>query len=111
MRVAIAAMKQSGRGWLPQIEPAVDVKELVARFAAFDAVLLADADAPRAPDTGDTTVATLGIVGPEAGFTDFERVRIKDAGAKVVRLSAQRLRAETAALALVSMLAAGRPAV
>jgi len=111
MRVAIAAMKQSGRGWLPQIEPAVDVTDLVARFASFATVLLSDAGAGRAPDAGATVVSTLGIVGPEAGFTDFERLRIQDGGAKPVRLSAQRLRAETAALALVSMLAVSRPAV
>lgn len=111
MRVAVAAMKQSGRGWLPQIEPAVDVTDMVARFASFAKVLCADQDASRAPEAGVTVVATLGIVGPEAGFTDFERLRIQDGGAKAVRLSAQRLRAETAALALVSMLAVGRPAV
>ena len=111
LRVAIAAMKQSGRGWLPQIEPAVDVTDLVARFSSFDTVLLADRDASPGPDTNSASMATLGIVGPEAGFTDFERLRIKDGGAKAMRLSAQRLRAETAALALVSMLAVGRPAV
>ncbi|HET6462796.1 MAG TPA: 16S rRNA (uracil(1498)-N(3))-methyltransferase [Candidatus Krumholzibacteria bacterium] len=111
MRVAIAAMKQSGRGWLPQIEPALDVTDLVARFASFEAVLVADADAGHAPGVGVTALATLGIVGPEAGFTDFERLRIQEGGAKAVRLSAQRLRAETAALALVAMLAVGRSAV
>jgi 16S rRNA (uracil1498-N3)-methyltransferase len=110
-RVAIAAMKQSGRGWLPHIEPAVDVKDLIGKFGAFQNVLFADADADATPDAGATPVATLGIIGPEAGFTDFERLRIKDGGAKAVRISAQRLRAETAALALVSMLALARPAV
>lgn len=110
-RVAVASMKQSGRGWLPQIEPAVNVTDLVARFASFETVLLADADAGRAPDAGAGAGATLGIVGPEAGFTDFERARIQDGGARAVRLSAQRLRAETAALALISVLAVGRPAV
>jgi len=83
----------------------------VDRFASFATVVLADADASTGPDAIGTPVATLGIVGPEAGFTDFERLRIKDGGARAVRLSAQRLRAETAALALVSMLAVGRPAV
>jgi 16S rRNA (uracil1498-N3)-methyltransferase len=111
LRVAVAAMKQSGRGWLPRIEPAVGVTELIAMFGRFENVLLADADAAAAPDTTAPPVAALAIVGPEAGFTDFERLRIQDGGARAVRLSAQRLRAETAALALISMLAAGRPAV
>jgi 16S rRNA (uracil1498-N3)-methyltransferase len=111
MRVAIAAMKQSGRGWLPHIEAAVDVKLLVAKFAAFENVLVADADARALPDAARGAVPTLAIVGPEAGFTDFERLRIQEGGARAVQLSAQRLRAETAALVLVSMLALGRPAV
>jgi 16S rRNA (uracil1498-N3)-methyltransferase len=110
-RVAIAAMKQSGRGWLPRIGPAVDVHGLTTKFGAFDRVLLADAGATAMPNDSTTAVSTLAIVGPEAGFSAIERSRIKDGGAIEVRISAQRLRAETAALALVSMLALGRPAV
>ena len=110
-RVAIAAMKQSGRGWLPHIDPAVDVRGLIIKFGAFESVLLADAGATAMKNDGTTAVSTLAIVGPEAGFSDGERSRIQDGGASVVRISAQRLRAETAALALVSMLALGRPAV
>jgi 16S rRNA (uracil1498-N3)-methyltransferase len=111
LRVAIAAMKQSGRAWLPHIEPALDVKQLITKFERFQNVLLADAEAEAAPDNGAGAAPALAIVGPEAGFTDLERARMKDGGARSVRLSAQRLRAETAALALVSMLAVGRPAV
>jgi len=111
MRVAIAAMKQSGRGWLPRIEAAVDLKELIETFGRFDDVLLADADAASAPDIATPPSAALAIVGPEAGFTDLEHGRILAGGARTVRLSSQRLRAETAAIALVAMLALGRTAV
>jgi 16S rRNA (uracil1498-N3)-methyltransferase len=107
-RVAIAAMKQSGRGWLPAMEAPVDAKELAGRFSSFARVVLADADAPSAPDMTAAPVPTLAIVGPEAGFTTTERSLFIDAGAKPVRLSAHRLRAETAALVLVSMLAINR---
>jgi 16S rRNA (uracil1498-N3)-methyltransferase len=110
-RVAIAAMKQSGRGWLPRIEAALDVTTLVATFHEFEHVALADADAKTPPDTAARPVPALAVVGPEAGFTDSERRRMLDGGAKAVRLSSQRLRAETAAIALVSMLALGRAAV
>jgi 16S rRNA (uracil1498-N3)-methyltransferase len=110
-RVAVAAMKQSGRAWLPHIEPAASVKELIAKFGGFEKVLLADADAAATPEANGAPAATLAIVGPEAGFTDFERLRIKDGGAGAVCISAQRLRAETAALAMISLLALGRPAV
>lgn len=111
MRVAIAAMKQSGRGWLPRIEAALDVTTLVATFAEFEYVALADAEAKAPPDTAARPVPALAVVGPEAGFTDFERRRILEGGARAVRLSSQRLRAETAAIALVAMLALGRASV
>jgi RsmE family RNA methyltransferase len=64
-----------------------------------------------APKGVSLAISTLAIVGPEAGFTDAECQRMKDGGAAAVRLSAQRLRAETAALAMISIVAAGRPAV
>jgi 16S rRNA (uracil1498-N3)-methyltransferase len=107
-RVAIAAMKQSGRGWLPAMEAPVESKGLVARFASFARVVLADGDAPAPPDITSTPAPALAIVGPEAGFTTAERSLFIDAGAKPARLSAHRLRAETAALVLVSMLAINR---
>jgi 16S rRNA (uracil1498-N3)-methyltransferase len=107
-RVAIAAMKQCGRAWLPRLEPALDPASLIATFPLFARVVLADADAMDAITFEAAPAPTLAIVGPEAGFTDDERRRLIDGGAHAVRLSAQRLRAETAALALASMLAIPR---
>jgi 16S rRNA (uracil1498-N3)-methyltransferase len=110
-RVAIAAMKQSGRGWLPVIEAPVKPAGLVARFAAFQRVILADAGAADLVDGNAAPAPTLALVGPEAGFTDAELARFVESGACPAGLSAQRLRAETAAVVLVSMLARGRSAV
>jgi 16S rRNA (uracil1498-N3)-methyltransferase len=110
-RIAIAAMKQSGRGWLPTIEAPAAPAALIARFGSFARVVLADLGAPEAVDATAAPVPTLVLVGPEAGFTAAEQTRFVESGAHPVRLSAQRLRAETAAVVLVSMLALGRSAV
>jgi 16S rRNA (uracil1498-N3)-methyltransferase len=107
-RVAVAAIKQCGRAWLPHIEASVDARDLVSRFGSFPRVVLADPDATDAVDVAAAPVATLALVGPEAGFTGSEHSRFVAAGAHPVRLSAHRLRAETAALVIVSMLAARR---
>ncbi len=102
-RVAVAAMKQAGRGWLPAFRDAVDVTGLIAGFGGYGTVVLADPDGERvmaAQPSGDT----LAIVGPEAGFSEGERERLIAAGARPAALSRHRLRAETAAVVLVSML-------
>jgi 16S rRNA (uracil1498-N3)-methyltransferase len=103
-RIAVAAMKQSGRAWLPSVAPVTDVERLADGCRDFARVVLADADAPplaaiaAAPDT-------LAIVGPEAGFTEGETRRLCDAGAQRASLSEHRLRAQTAAVVVVAMLA------
>lgn len=103
-RVAVAAMKQSARGWLPVTGDAVDVDGLTATFRRYASVVLADADAePRV--AGEPPGDTLAIVGPEAGFSVRERERLVAAGARPVSISRHRLRAETAAVVLVSLLA------
>ena len=103
-RVAVAAMKQSGRGWLPVLHDAVTVDGLAATFAHYPTVVLADADAAPLAAGGDGGDA-LAIVGPEAGFSGEERDRLVAAGARPASISRHRLRAETAAVVLVSLLA------
>jgi len=107
-RVAVAAMKQSGRAWLPVVEAAVGVDELVARFGTFRRVVLADAGAAALSAPPSAAVDTLAMVGPEAGFTGAEVSRFIAAGAEPASLSEHRLRTETAAVVMISMLAARR---
>lgn len=107
-RVTVAALKQSGRAWLPRIEEPVEASEIVKRFGSFERVVLAEMGTSQSLDLAAPPVSTLAIVGPEGGFTDEEQARFVGAGARPVHISAQRLRAETAAIALVSMLALNR---
>lgn len=105
-RVAVAAMKQSGRAWLPTIADARSLSSLASEIASgrYGRAIVGDASAPALaakPGAGDA----LAVVGPEAGFTDAEVARLVDAGAERASVSSHRLRAETAAVVLVAALA------
>lgn len=103
-RVAVAAMKQSGRSWLPPIEEARTV-DAVAREIESDRygrAFVGDMDGPPMPNAvADHAIV---LVGPEAGFSTEEMARLEHARALRVRVSDHRLRAETAAVVMVSSL-------
>jgi 16S rRNA (uracil1498-N3)-methyltransferase len=109
-RVAVAAMKQSGRAWLPTIADAHTVEALARHIAArpdhYGRVVVGDVGAHPLAAMASSAPA-LAIVGPEAGFTDAEIARLTAAGAQRVSISPHRLRTETAAVVLVAALARG----
>lgn len=97
-RVAAEALKQSRRGWLPQLGPAVDIAGLAA---AGGRVIVGDpAGGPPAPGL---PVPTTIVVGPEGGLTGDEIDQLCAAGARRVRLAGPVLRIETAALAAAAV--------
>src|SRR5688572_12139248 len=77
-RIAVAAIKQSGRAWLPHIDAPLESGDVIAKFSSYERVLLADPDGDRA-DVNAKPVSTLALVGPEAGFSDRERTLFVDA--------------------------------
>lgn len=114
-RVAIAALKQSQRSWLPTIDDAVSVAALAERVGEFGRVYVCHESAPLEGALA-TLVArerprrALVVIGPEGGFSDGEVETLVRAGCEIVSLGDARLRAETAAIvgvALVSMLGTG----
>jgi len=100
-RVALSAMKQSFRPWLAGVEEPVDLDAVLAAAAEADDVIVGEQGgekwSPRAPARG-----TMVVVGPEAGLTDGEIEALCGVGGQAVRVSRQRLRSETAAVALVA---------
>jgi 16S rRNA (uracil1498-N3)-methyltransferase len=105
-RVAVSAMKQSFRAHLPVVDPPVDFAALIDVVSRADVAFVGDQHGERLPEArprGDTVV----VVGPEAGLSPDELERLREAGARSVSVSRHRLRAETAAVALVSALAQG----
>ncbi|UUR07627.1 16S rRNA (uracil(1498)-N(3))-methyltransferase [Sphingomonas glaciei] len=101
LAIAVEAAEQCGRTRLPELLPAIKLDTLLA--APPGPILFAD-------ETGGVPLAsavrpgpaTL-LIGPEGGFTPEERERILTAGATGVGLGPRILRAETAALAALSL--------
>ena len=107
-RLAIAAMKQSLRTVLPEIDEIVEFEELLPRFKDFDLRLIASLDEDSRSLRECTQLKkglkeALLIVGPEAGFTHEELSQAKAKGAIPISLGSRRLRTETAGLVFSSL--------
>ena len=105
--VAEAAMKQSGRSWMPEILEPLDVAGFLAGVGPAQRLILADETiaSPRARELHlAAPESVIGIVGPEGAFSARERELFERAGATKVSLGPFLLRAETAAIALCAAL-------
>ena len=109
-RIALEAAKQCGRAHLMEIEEPVVFKALIDRparegelrlmFAERNGTSLADV--ARNPQTGSVKVCAL--IGSEGGWTNEEIELARAAGWQIVTLGGRTLRAETAAIAVVTLL-------
>ncbi len=98
---AIASMKQCRRAVLPDIHTPIGIEALIGS-AGYARVILADESGcfPTPPaDTADTLV----IIGPEGGFASDE-IELLSSSAIAWKLANRRLRAETAAIAALSLI-------
>ncbi|HEX6101151.1 MAG TPA: 16S rRNA (uracil(1498)-N(3))-methyltransferase [Thermoanaerobaculia bacterium] len=103
-KIVFEAVKQCGRTVVPKIEDPATFDEVLARTGTK---VLFDADADIQPPTADSqppTDLTL-LIGPEGGWSDDELRRARDHGVHFERLGPRRLRAETAAIAAVAVVA------
>lgn len=102
----IAALKQSQRSKLPEINPAIKFSELSKNFKDWDCVLVAN------PDGNDILTlnfndfnSILVVVGPEGGFDRKELgIAQRRKNVEIVSLGNYRLRSETSAVVLLSVL-------
>lgn len=108
-RIAVAAMKQSLRSWLPEIAPFTEFAALMQRADDYDLILMADEmvkkntlrDAVRSAKHELRKV--LCLVGPEGGFTDSEKELARAKKAQVISLGPRRLRSESAGILLTAL--------
>lgn len=113
-RLTLAAAKQSRRAWLPEILPPLELSGVMGRFPGA-AAWVAHPESALVP-SGQTLEGTLDrssgsgdsspggdilLTGPEGGWHPAELEALTGAGARFVHLGEARLRAETAALALL----------
>jgi 16S rRNA (uracil1498-N3)-methyltransferase len=100
-KIVLEAVKQSGRSKIPPIEPPVSFDDAIRREGSR---IVFDADAP--PSTTDNREPTTVFIGPEGSFTERELDLARASQATFERLGPRRLRAETAALAAVTLVSA-----
>ncbi|HEX8169650.1 MAG TPA: RsmE family RNA methyltransferase [Thermoanaerobaculia bacterium] len=99
-KIVVEAVKQSGRSIAPLIEPPATLEELLQREGTK---ILFDADAP--PDASQPAPPVTILIGPEGGWSDEELALARRSGCVFQRLGPRRLRAETAAIAALSVIA------
>ena len=101
---SIEAAEQCERTALPELAPLTKLEKVLGDWPAERALLFAD-EAGGKPLTDTATAGPAAIlIGPEGGFTDEERAAIRAvAQAQPVSLGPRILRADTAALAAISI--------
>lgn len=111
-RIARTAAQQCGRRDVPDVREPVDFERLVEAFTAYDAVLFAWELASQVPlqqrlaEVLPRSGRVLVAIGPEGGFSHAEAEAAMRHGAAVVWLGSRILRTDTAALALLAVIAA-----
>lgn len=120
-KTVLAACKQCDRNTLPEVMPVVTARDLAAKFAGYDRVLVAcpvdpegelqraHLGSPSQPDgpsvaAHDPAKRLLVAIGPEGDFSPEEMTGFKKQGARVVSLGPLILKSDTAAIAALSVL-------
>jgi 16S rRNA (uracil1498-N3)-methyltransferase len=109
-RRALEAAKQCGRNRLPSLAPSATFDALLAEeLPRVELALLPDTRGARPlretlGSRPSPPRSVLFAVGPEGGFEEEERVRLRAAGFEPVVLGATILRVETAAIAILACL-------
>ena len=107
-KLAVSAMKQSLHTLLPEIHPAVSLRDLLSTFrfplSTQKFIAHCEADKPRTPlatalKPGHDAVV---LIGPEGDFSEEEIALALECGFQPVSLGSSRLRTETAALYAVT---------
>ncbi|MDE7163873.1 MAG: 16S rRNA (uracil(1498)-N(3))-methyltransferase [Clostridiales bacterium] len=105
-KIAISACEQCGRSKLPIIEQSLDFDELLGRakstYLIFPWEREMHGQLRAAIDKSKIDMSVF--VGPEGGITEEEKNKLTDVGAKSVTLGTRILRAETAAIAALSVI-------
>ena len=101
----IAALTQSGGGWLPEVHPSAPVSRAIAA-APQGTRLLCDARAERGLIDVDMQLPVSIAIGPEGGLDEKERDEMIEGGFTPVSLVGATLRFETAGVAALAIVRA-----
>jgi len=104
-RLAKAAMKQSGRAWLPEIQIHDSLSAFLdTRPKARLYVAGPDGLTPSQIDFGGEAPERILLVGAEGGWSEREEALINERDAQLISLGPRRLRVETAAVVLCALM-------
>ncbi len=99
-KIAIAAMKQSQRRWLPAIEKPMKLKDLFRNELPLQRYFgWCEGEHPSLMELYTTASDAIVVIGPEGDLTSAEAQMLMENGFKPIGLGSARLRTETAALA------------
>lgn len=111
-RIAVEAAKQCGRSMPPAVRPAVPFMQILPELSAFDVTVFpyekAESPSLRAflRQWENTSVHSAAVlIGSEGGFADEEAAALTQIGITPVTLGKRILRAETANIAVLSIVA------
>jgi len=106
-KIALSAMKQCGRAYLPKIFPLSSFDDMVDGAGNYSLRLLPHEQSESSASLAGLlarhpgAASVLIVIGPEGGLTDEEVARAVAKGFHAVSLGPRRLRTETAAIAAV----------
>jgi 16S rRNA (uracil1498-N3)-methyltransferase len=103
------ASKQSIRAFLPEVLPLATTADVAALARAGSTVLVLEptaTDRLAAVTLPEEAAAVYLVVGPEGGIAPGELARLRDAGARLVRLGREVLRTSTAGPSALAVLSA-----
>ena len=105
-RIALEAAKQSGRALIPKIVEPTSFAELIESEVSSVNVLFSEREGESWNSLNQPVAqnSLTAMVGSEGGWTDDELEAAKTAGWKVITFGGRTLRAETAAIAVATLL-------
>ena len=112
-KIALSAMKQCGRSYLPRIQPLSSFDALLEEALEYSLRLIPHEKTEQSQFIGSVLQhhtnlrSVLIVIGPEGGFTDHEVALSGEKGFIPISLGPRRLRAETAAISAVSWVVGG----
>ncbi|WP_428236385.1 RsmE family RNA methyltransferase [Gracilimonas sp.] len=99
--IVLSAFKQSKRRWLPEVHYLNSLDDVFDHYLTYHSVM-AHVEADNRQPENLSHDKNLLLVGPEGGFSDREVELAKKKHAQMISLGKNRLRAETAALTMLS---------
>lgn len=102
IKIAISAVKQSGRVTIPEISDPVGFEEVLSMRDSFEQGLVASPTSEKSLRDIDLRDRVLLLIGPEGGFTPEELSKAQNKGFEPFSLGQRILRTETAAIAALS---------